>query len=47
LRRDWEGGVAGLAESQTIRELAHLIRPSAPEKPARSRPRRPLPRSRK
>jgi dethiobiotin synthetase len=47
LQKDWEGGIAGLAEDRTIRELANLIRSSAPEKPARSRPRRPLPRSRK
>jgi dethiobiotin synthetase len=47
LQKDWEGGIAGLAQDRTILELANLIRPDAPGNPARSRPRRPSLRSQK
>lgn len=43
LQKDWEGGMAGLAQDQAIRELAGLIRPDAPGRPEPPRPRRPPP----
>ncbi|MBM4121402.1 MAG: dethiobiotin synthase [Nitrospira sp.] len=47
LQEDWEGGIAWLAQDQTIRELASLIRPDVPGRPGLPRPRRPPPRLRK